>query len=84
MAAASRSANPDTAYIASRIAAENCIVVVGVNYRLAPEWPFPAGLDDFTAVLRWMREHGAEIGGDPDGLPSPATPPAGTSPRRCR
>jgi acetyl esterase len=55
----------DTAYIASRIATENGIVVVGVNYRLAPEWPFPAGLDDCTAVLRWMREGGSEIGGDP-------------------
>ena len=55
----------DTAYIASRIAAENGMAVVGVNYRLAPEWPFPAVLDDCTAVLRWMRKHGAEIGGDP-------------------
>jgi acetyl esterase len=55
----------DTAYIASRIAAENGMVVVGVNYRLAPEWPFPAGLDDCIAVLRWMRERGSEIGGDP-------------------
>jgi acetyl esterase len=55
----------DTAYIASRIAAENGMVVVGVNYRLAPEWPFPAGLDDCIAVLRWMREQGLEIGGDP-------------------
>jgi acetyl esterase len=54
----------DTAYIASRVAAENGMVVVGVNYRLAPEWPFPAGLDDCMAVLRWMREHGSEIGGD--------------------
>ncbi|MPZ39143.1 MAG: alpha/beta hydrolase fold domain-containing protein [Rhizobiales bacterium] len=54
----------DTAYIASRVAAENGMVVVGVNYRLAPEWPFPAGLDDCIAVLRWMREHGSEIGGD--------------------
>jgi len=54
----------DTAYIASRIAAENGTVVVGVNYRLAPEWPFPAGLDDCIAVLRWMRGQGSEIGGD--------------------
>src|SRR5262249_13225173 len=31
----------DTAYITSRIAAENAMVVVSANYRLAPEWPFP-------------------------------------------
>jgi acetyl esterase len=54
----------DTAYITSRIAAESGVVVVSVNYRLAPEWPFPAGLDDCIAVLRWMREHGSEIDGD--------------------
>jgi acetyl esterase len=56
----------DTAYITSRIAQENGLVVVSANYRLAPEWPFPAGLDDCIAVLRWMREHGREIGGDPE------------------
>ena len=55
----------DTAFVTSRIAAENNVVVVSVNYRWAPEWPFPAGLDDCMAVLRWMREAGAEIGGDP-------------------
>jgi acetyl esterase len=55
----------DTAYITSRIAFENGLIVVSVNYRLAPEWPFPAGLDDCFAVLRWMQQHGAEIGGDP-------------------
>jgi acetyl esterase len=55
----------DIAYIASRVAAETGVVVVGVNYRLAPEWPFPAGLDDCIAVLRWMRGRGSEIGGDP-------------------
>lgn len=54
----------DTAYITSRIAAENNVVVVSVNYRWAPEWPFPAGLDDCMAVLRWLRDKGAEIGGD--------------------
>lgn len=54
----------DTAYITSRIASESRIVVVSVNYRLAPEWPFPAGLDDCCAVLGWMRAHGQEIGGN--------------------
>ncbi|MBM3550966.1 MAG: alpha/beta hydrolase [Alphaproteobacteria bacterium] len=54
----------DTAYLTSRIAAENNIIVVSVNYRWAPEWPFPAGLDDCMAVLLWMRDKGGEIGGD--------------------
>jgi acetyl esterase len=49
----------DTAYITSRIAAENGIVVVSANYRLAPEWPFPAPLDDCLAVLQWMRANAA-------------------------
>jgi acetyl esterase len=54
----------DTAYITSRIAAENKLVVVSANYRLAPEWPFPAGLDDCLAVLRWMQANAGAIGGD--------------------
>jgi acetyl esterase len=55
----------DTAYITSRIAAENEMLVVSVNYRLAPEWPFPAGLDDAVAVLRWLHRNGQSIGADP-------------------
>jgi len=55
----------DTAYITSRIAQENGVIVVSANYRLAPEWPFPAGLEDCLAVLLWMQGHGGEIGGDP-------------------
>lgn len=54
----------DTAFITSRIAAENDVIVVSVNYRWAPEWPFPAGLDDCVAVLRWLSDKGGEIGGD--------------------
>ena len=54
----------DTAYITSRIAAENAMVVVSANYRLAPEWPFPTCLDDCLAVLQWMQKDGATLGGD--------------------
>ena len=38
------------------LAARTGYVVVGLSYRLAPEHPFPAGLEDCEDVLRWMAE----------------------------
>lgn len=48
------------------VAAELDAIVVSVGYRLAPEDPFPAGLDDCYATLLWMVEHAAELGVDVD------------------
>ena len=41
------------------------LVGVSVEYRLAPETPYPGPLDDCYAGLRWVHEHAAEIGIDP-------------------
>lgn len=50
---------------ARRIVNRAHCVVVAVEYGLAPEHPFPAGVNDCWASLKWAVEHGGEVGGDP-------------------
>jgi acetyl esterase len=45
-----------------RLAAYSGCRVLAVDYRLAPEHPFPAGHDDALAATRWAFDHAAEIG----------------------
>ena len=52
--------------VCRQLAAQSGATVVAVDYRLAPEHPFPAGLDDAWAALRWADEHRSELGGGAD------------------
>lgn len=55
----------DTHDILTRsIANGTAALVLAIDYRLAPENPFPSGLDDIRASLKWVSLHGSEIGAD--------------------
>jgi acetyl esterase/lipase len=51
--------------VLDRWCSEFGLVGVSVEYRLAPETPYPGPLDDCYTALRWANEHAAELGIDP-------------------
>lgn len=50
----------------AELAGDLGIVVASVNYRIAPDHPFPAPLDDCAAALRWLHHEAAALGVRPD------------------
>lgn len=51
--------------MARQLASDVGCAIVSVNYRLAPEHPYPAALDDCYGVLQWLGEQAAGLGIDP-------------------
>jgi acetyl esterase len=50
------------------LANQAAVVVLSIDYRLAPESKFPAAVDDSFAAFRFAAEHAADLGADPDAV----------------
>jgi acetyl esterase/lipase len=50
----------------SRYASASGVSMLSVEYRRAPEHPYPTPLEDAYAALRWLHDHAAELGVDPE------------------
>lgn len=59
---------PCNTYFSARIADDLQCVVVDIDYKLAPEYPFPAAFDQCYDVVRWAAGEAAGWGCDPEKL----------------
>lgn len=53
---------------AQMLAAEAGAIVVSVDYRKAPEHPYPAGAEDCYSAAQWVFDNAAELGIDPNNI----------------
>ncbi len=51
--------------ICRRLCADGDLLVVSLDYRLAPEHPFPAAVEDAGRAWTWLAKHMGSLGGDP-------------------
>jgi acetyl esterase len=54
--------------VCRRLANASGLRVASLDYRMAPEHPFPAPLDDCIAATGWLMRHGTQLGIDPERL----------------
>ena len=47
-------------------AVDHGLIGITINYRLAPQYQWPAGIEDLTLLVAWLKAHAAEYGGDPN------------------
>ena len=50
----------------AQLARRSGMRALSVDYRLAPEHPFPAAIEDCHAALRWLHDHADSLGIDPE------------------
>lgn len=55
-------------FIFFRLASDIDLMIISVDYRLAPEHPFPAGMEDGYAALLWLSEYAGQIAGDKNNI----------------
>jgi acetyl esterase len=55
-------------HLCRSVASQTPAVVISIEYRLAPEHPFPAAVEDCWAGLRWAARSAAQLGIDPNRL----------------
>lgn len=56
----------DTHWVMALAFARKGYLVVNIDYRLAPAYPFPAAIEDASHALLWATRHAHEYGGDPN------------------
>ena len=54
--------------VCRKLADEGQLIVISVDYRLAPEHKFPAGVEDVVTATKWVADNARELGIDPSRL----------------
>ena len=56
------------AEVMDRALAESGIVVAAIEFRLAPDYPYPAQVADINYGTRWLKAHARDFNADPDSI----------------